>query len=155
MAASAAGARRSYQAAKPTVAPPSSRCCRCGFGVPGYLGPVVVVTLGYALFQTANNTLVMAGASPDQRGVVSGLLNLSRNLGLVTGVSVMGAIFSVASGADDVANASRAGVATDMRVTFAVAALLVACTAAVAVLRSRTVASRIGRSATANSRQDN
>ena len=48
--------------------------------------PIVVVTVGYALFQTANNTAVMTNLRPDQRGVVSGLLNLSRNLGLVTGV---------------------------------------------------------------------
>ena len=35
----------------------------------------------------------------DQRGVVSGMLNLSRNLGLITGASAMGAVFALASGA--------------------------------------------------------
>nr|MBP7142995.1 MFS transporter [Opitutaceae bacterium] len=63
-------------------------------GVFGYLMPIVVLTAGYALFQTANNTVVMAGVSEDMRGVVSGLLNLSRNLGLVTGASAMGAVFA-------------------------------------------------------------
>ncbi len=29
------------------------------FGVPGYIIPIVVITLGYGLFQTANNTAVM------------------------------------------------------------------------------------------------
>ena len=43
------------------------------------------MTAGYALFQTANNTAVMADVPPDRRGVVSGMLNLSRNLGLITG----------------------------------------------------------------------
>ena len=36
-------------------------------GVAGYLVPIVVLTLGYALFQTANNTAVMAGARAEQR----------------------------------------------------------------------------------------
>jgi hypothetical protein len=39
------------------------------------------------LFQTANNTAVMTDVSPDQRGAISGMLNLSRNLGLITGTS--------------------------------------------------------------------
>ena len=29
------------------------------FGIPGYIAPIVVITAGYALFQTANNTAVM------------------------------------------------------------------------------------------------
>jgi EmrB/QacA subfamily drug resistance transporter len=57
----------------------------CRYGIGGYVAPMVVITLGYAMFQTANNTAVMADVQPEQRGVVSGLLNLSRNLGLITG----------------------------------------------------------------------
>jgi EmrB/QacA subfamily drug resistance transporter len=95
------------------------------FGVPGYVAPLVVVTAGYALFQAANNTAVMASAGPDQRGVVSGMLNLSRNLGLVTGASVMGAVFAAGSAATDAMTARPEAVATGMRATFAVAAVLV------------------------------
>jgi len=94
-------------------------------GVAGYVAPLVVITAGYALFQTANNTAVMADVPPDRRGVVSGLLNLSRNLGLVTGASALGAIFALAAGASDVATASPAAVAAGMRVTFLVAAALI------------------------------
>ena len=61
-------------------------------GVAGYIAPTVLITAGYALFQTANNTAVMTGIRPDQRGVISATLNLSRNLGLVTGASLMGAV---------------------------------------------------------------
>ncbi|MFE2147961.1 hypothetical protein ACFXA3_40630, partial [Streptomyces sp. NPDC059456] len=93
-------------------------------GVAGYLVPLVVVTAGYAVFQTANNTSVMADVGPDRRGVVSGVLNLSRNLGLVTGASVMGAVFALASGTGDVATAGPEDVAHGMRITFAVAAAL-------------------------------
>jgi MFS family permease len=102
------------------------------WGVAGYVAPIAVLTAGYALFQTANNTSVMGDVSADRRGVVSGLLNLSRNLGLITGASVMGAVFAAASAADDVTTADPAAVVTGMRVTFAVAALLVGLALAVA-----------------------
>lgn len=110
-------------------------------GVPGYITPIVIVTVGYALFQTANNTAVMTDVRPDQRGVVSGLLNLSRNLGLVTGASLMGAVFAFASDATDLTTASPATVASGMRITFAVAALLVVGALALAV-GSRAFATR-------------
>ncbi len=104
-------------------------------GVPGYVAPMVLVTAGYALFQTANNTVVMTGVVPEQRGVVSGMLNLARNLGLVTGASAMGAIFALASAAADVATAGPDAIASGMRTTFATAALLVACALAIAIGR--------------------
>lgn len=94
-------------------------------GIAGYVIPIVIVTTSYALFQAANNTAVMAQSSPDQRGVISGMLNLSRNLGLVTGASVMGAVFALASGAGELTTADPEAVASGMRVAFAVAAALV------------------------------
>jgi hypothetical protein len=103
------------------------------FGIPGYIAPIVVVTVGYALFQTANNTAVMADIRPDRRGVISGMLNLSRNLGLITGASVMGAVFSLASSAIDITAARPEAVATGMRVTFAVAGVLIVVAIAIAV----------------------
>lgn len=106
-------------------------------GVPGYIAPMVAITAGYALFQAANNTGVMAGVVADQRGVVSGMLNLSRNLGLVTGASAMGAVFALASASSDVGRADPGSVATGMRVTFGVAAALVAVALGVAVSNLR------------------
>lgn len=104
-------------------------------GRAGYIAALVVLTVGYASFQAANNTSVMAGVAADRRGVVSGLLNLSRNLGLVTGASVMGAVFAFAAG--DVAAASPAAVAAGLHATFAVAATLIVTALGVA-LASRT-----------------
>lgn len=95
------------------------------YGVFGYLMPITVMTTGYSLFQTANNTEIMGGVSDDMRGVVSGLLNLSRNLGLVTGASAMGAVFALASRTDDITTAAPAAVAEGMRITYGVAVLLV------------------------------
>ncbi|MGK2857776.1 MAG: MFS transporter [Thermoanaerobaculia bacterium] len=94
-------------------------------GVAGYVAPIAVMTASYALFQVANNTLVMTNISAERRGVVSGLLSLSRNLGLITGASVMGAVFAIASAATDVSTASPEAVAAGMRATFAVAASLI------------------------------
>ncbi|WP_041377114.1 MFS transporter [Polaromonas naphthalenivorans] len=110
-------------------------------GIAGYIAPIVVVTVGYALFMTANNTAVMADIRADQRGVISGMLSLSRNLGLITGASVMGAVFALASRAADISTARPEAVATGMRITFAVAAMLIVVALAIAVA-SRARASR-------------
>jgi EmrB/QacA subfamily drug resistance transporter len=119
-------------------------------GVPGYVAPIIVTTVGYALFQTANNTAVMRDIRPDQRGVTSGLLNLSRNLGLITGASVMGAVFALASATSDITTARPAAVATGMRITFAVGAILTVVALAAAIgtyRRAARMASRTGAAA--------
>lgn len=106
-----------------------------GFGVPGYILPLVAITAGYALFQAANNTAVMTDIRADQRGVISGLLGLSRNLGLITGASVMGAVFAFGSTATDITTASPQALAAGLHVTFAVAAGLMGVALAIAVGR--------------------
>jgi EmrB/QacA subfamily drug resistance transporter len=103
------------------------------FGIPGYIGPLVVITAGYALFQTANNTEVMADVAREQRGVISGMLNLSRNLGLITGASAMGAVFALASGTANITTAPPEVVAIGMRTTFALAAALIGVALLVAI----------------------
>jgi len=109
-------------------------------GIPGYIIPLVAITAGYALFQAANNTLVMTDVRQDHRGVVSGMLNLSRNLGLITGASVMGAVFALGSATSDITTARPEAVASGMRITFAVAAVLVF--AAIAMASASRVLSR-------------
>jgi hypothetical protein len=96
-----------------------------GFGVAGYIAAIIVVTANYALFQAANNTTVMTDVRSDQRGAVSGMLNLSRNLGLITGASVMGAVFAFASAATDASTASPEAVAAGMQTTFGFSVFLV------------------------------
>jgi len=108
-----------------------------GLGIAGYIASLVLTTASYALFQAANNTGVMEDVPQDRRGVVSGLLNLSRNLGLVTGASVMGAIFAAAAGAVDIADASPAAVAAGLHATFAIGALLVGTALGVFALGQR------------------
>jgi EmrB/QacA subfamily drug resistance transporter len=111
------------------------------FGVPGYIVSIAVLTPGYQLFQAANNTVIMNDIRADQRGVVSGMLSLARNLGLITGAAVMGAIFAAAAAVSDITTAQPAAVATGMRITFTVAALLIAGALIIATV-GRVVAAR-------------
>lgn len=48
----------------------------------------------FAFFQTPNNTVIMANAHPNDRGLTAGLLNLARTLGQTTGIAVIGSIYS-------------------------------------------------------------
>ncbi|MGN6513936.1 MAG: MFS transporter [Lysobacteraceae bacterium] len=113
------------------AAPPS-------LGIAGYVLPLVVTTAGFATFQAANNTAVVSATHASQRGVVSGLLNLSRNLGLVTGASVMGAVFARGTHAVNVADATPAAIAAGAHVAFAAAAACVATALVLAIRFART-----------------
>lgn len=91
------------------------------WGVLGYVAPIALLTAGYALFQVANNTVLMKDLFPERRGLIAGMVNLARNLGAITGASAMGALFYLAS--QRVAGAAAAA-AYGMRVTYGAAALL-------------------------------
>jgi MFS family permease len=103
----------------PLAMPPLSSCLL------GYIGPIVATTIGYALFQTANNTSVMSDIRPDQRGVVAGMLSLSRNLGLISGASLMGAVFAFGVATSNMLSAHPDAVTVGMRSTFALASGLI------------------------------
>ena len=93
-------------------------------GITGYIGALVILTLGYAQFQAANNTAVMSHVSADRRGVIAGWLNLSRNLGLIIGAWALGAVFAWGTG--DIHSALPTAVGHGLRMTFWVASGLVA-----------------------------
>lgn len=88
-------------------------------GLLAYLGALVLLTSGYSLFQAANNTAVMRDVEGPRRGTVSGLLNLSRNVGLIFGASALGAVFAWAT--PDIVRATPQSVAFGLHTTFAVA----------------------------------
>ena len=92
------------------------------WGVLGYIAPIALLTAGYALFQVANNTMLMKDLFPERRGLIAGMVNLARNLGAITGASAMGALFYLAS--QQVAGTAAAAAVDGMRVTYGVAALL-------------------------------
>ncbi|WP_181703320.1 MFS transporter [Chthonobacter albigriseus] len=103
------------------------------YGLVGYVAGILLLTPGYQLFQAANNTAVLATVAPGERGVRSGMLNLSRNLGLVTGASAMGAIFAITVGTSPAGPGDPNAVTSGMQMTFAVAAALMTVAVALAM----------------------
>ena len=91
-------------------------------GVAGYVLSIAVLTPGYQLFQAANNTAALAEVPEHRRGTTSGLLSLSRNVGLIVGASVMGGVFAWTIGTGDLAHAMPSAIVGGMRTTFLLAA---------------------------------
>ncbi|WP_029059370.1 MFS transporter [Stappia stellulata] len=103
------------------------------FGIGGYVAALLVLTPGFQLFLAANTTSVLLAAAPEQRGRLSGLLGLSRNLGLMTGASLMPALFVTVLGTGGAAQSSREGVAHAFSLTFTAAAGLALVTLGLAL----------------------
>ena len=76
------------------------------YGLMGYLICLITMGVGYATFLSTNNTLTMINTLPQTRGSISGILNLSRNLGLLTGASLMSTIFASVSDITDIETAN-------------------------------------------------
>jgi len=55
--------------------------------------------VGMGLFQPPNNSAVMGSLSRERLGMGGGLLATARNLGMVTGVTLAGALFAARAGA--------------------------------------------------------
>nr|WP_017905083.1 MFS transporter [Pseudomonas fuscovaginae] len=105
-------------------------------GVAGYLISLIILTPGYQLFQAANNTTTLADVPKDRHGTVSGLLSLSRNVGLIAGASVMGTVFSFGVGTQAFAQASASAIASGMRLTFMLAGVMMICSIMITVGRA-------------------
>lgn len=106
----------------------------------GFAARIAFSNGSFAFFQTPNNAAIIASAEPEQRGVISGLLNLVRTLGQTTGASLMGAVFAYftmkaqgagsANGQYSVSSASPSAIAagvhgTFIAVVFAIAAAVI------------------------------
>lgn len=109
------------------------------FGVAGYVGALIVLTPGFQLFLAANNAAVMMAASKAERGVLSGLLGLSRNLGLLTGASAMAALFTALVGTGQIAEAPASSIAGAFTASFLVSAGLTVLAAILAFVGLRKV----------------
>ncbi len=65
----------------------------------GYIIMAMAVTgFGSGLFQTPNNSAVMSSVPADSRGVASGMLATARNVGMVIGVGLSSALFTLFAG---------------------------------------------------------
>ncbi|WP_240453924.1 MFS transporter [Chachezhania antarctica] len=110
------------------------------FGVGGYVAALVVLTPAFQLFLAANNTAALLDATDENRGRLSGLLGLSRNLGLMTGASAMSTLFVTVLGTGDTTQASAGEIANAFSITFTAAALLALTTLGMAIYSQATPA---------------
>jgi EmrB/QacA subfamily drug resistance transporter len=56
--------------------------------------PLMIVGLGIGLFTSPNNSALMGAAPRHRQGIAAGVLALARNLGMVLGVGITGAVFT-------------------------------------------------------------
>jgi hypothetical protein len=85
----------------------------------------------------------MASSEETERGLNSGLLNLSRNVGLITGSSLMAYVFAVGSrtlGGENMAD----GAARGLRITFVTATAFILVALVVATRSARSESSFAG-----------
>jgi EmrB/QacA subfamily drug resistance transporter len=98
--------------------------------------------IGMATFQSPNNTAIMAAAPRHRLGVANGMLSMSRTLGQLTGVSLLGAFFArrlqhYAGKAVDVTDAGNTAIVRALHDQSTLAAGLVAAGLCVALWQAR------------------
>ncbi len=95
------------------------------WAVAGYVVALIVLTPGYQMFLSANNTAVMSDVADSHRGFVSGLLNMSRNAGLIIGATAIAAIFTIGSGTSVLADAAAGSIGNAFQLVFFINAGLI------------------------------
>lgn len=115
----------------------------------GFAIRIAISNGSFAFFQTPNNAAIIASAKPEQRGVISGILNLARTLGQTTGASLMGAVFAyftmaaqgvahnTGNGQYSASSASPAAITSGVHGTFLIAAAAVAIAIIIGILTLR------------------
>ena len=104
---------------------------------------LVGVGVGTGLFQSANANLIMGSMPPDRLGMGGGIMGLSRGLGTVSSVAIMGAIFSARVGVREVAFPEEQAFILAFQDTYRIAVVLglvaiaVSCTIWPVFLRGR------------------
>lgn len=113
--------------------------------------PFVVAALGTAglgtgLFVSPNNSALMGAAPRHRQGIAAGVLALARNVGMVLGVGLAGAVFSTML-ARGLAAGSADALFAALRTSFIVAAAVALAAGAVSAVRSGDVRPKAGHSA--------
>jgi EmrB/QacA subfamily drug resistance transporter len=70
-------------------------------GTPELVFLLAVIGCGLGLFTSPNNATIMGAAPPQQAGMASGILNMSRGLGTALGLAITGLLFTISGGAGD------------------------------------------------------
>jgi MFS family permease len=67
-------------------------------GTPGLLLLLALIGGGLGLFTAPNNATIMGSVPPQQAGMASGVLNMSRGIGTALGLALTGLLFAVNGG---------------------------------------------------------
>ena len=99
--------------------------------ITNYIVGIIPYGLGVGMFQSPNNSAIMGAAPPDSLGIASGLLSLSRILGQIAGVPLVGAVFSFVTITSaklasniDITNAPVESLVLATQITFRIVAVL-------------------------------
>lgn len=111
---------------------------------------MAVTGFGSGLFQTPNNSAVMSSVPADSRGVASGMLATARNIGMVMGVGLSSALFTMFAGqapeqAEGLAAliAQKASFIYALRLTFIVASFVAIAAMAASLTKGKAVLPRM------------
>jgi EmrB/QacA subfamily drug resistance transporter len=98
----------------------------------GYILRAAPLGLGMGLFQSPNNSAIMGSVTRHRFGIASGLISLSRSLGQVTGMPLMGAIFlyqvylaTGTKGSYEIASVPKTAIVHGIQGTYKIAAIVV------------------------------
>ncbi len=91
---------------------------------PAFLELLAMVGVGLGLFTPPNNAAIMGSVPPEQSGLASGLLNMTRGLGTALGLALTGLVFDIAGG--------RSVASSSVEHAFSVTSLFLASAALVA-----------------------
>lgn len=116
----------------------------------GYIFAAMILSgIGSGMFQTPNNSVIMGSAPAEFRGIASGTLATMRNIGMLMGVALCGALFSYTSGRATGLYTAQ-GLSGDalkvasftygLRITITVAAVIALLAAASSLIKGRTKA---------------
>lgn len=83
--------------------------------------PLAVVGLGTGIFITPNNSALMGSAPRQRQGIAAGILATARNVGMVLGVGLAGAIFSTVQSMSSAPNALYQGITASFIVAAGIA----------------------------------
>jgi hypothetical protein len=97
-------------------------------------GMLAVAGLGIGIFVSPNNSALMGAAPAHRQGIAAGILALARNVGMVIGVGLAGAVYTTVLGPGSAGEASA--IVEAMRVTYLLATGLAVVGMGVAALRS-------------------
>ncbi len=107
------------------------------FGIYGYIAALLVLTPGRQLFLASSHTFVIKSVSDKEKGLASGIVNLCKNLGLLTGASLISGLFSFFLNSSSVSDASVEQLNTAFSATFLVSSIFVVLSLVSIVLTSR------------------